>query len=68
MCDDDEEGFGLELNKVHAKIKTKYNCPLERCTNLEIGVKQWAFSMVSENPIDEIYTPSKSMNSISQIF
>lgn len=39
MCDDDEEGFGLELNKVHAKIKTKYNCPLERCTNLEIGVK-----------------------------
>ncbi|CAD8079287.1 unnamed protein product [Paramecium primaurelia] len=68
LCDDEEEGFGQELKLANNKMKTKYDCKLERCTKFEIGVKQWAFSMISDNPIDEIYKASKTMGDIYPIF
>ncbi|CAD8186309.1 unnamed protein product [Paramecium octaurelia] len=68
LCDEEEEGFGKELKFANNKMKTKYDCKLERCTKFEIGVKQWAFSMISENPIDELYKASKTMGDIYPIF
>ncbi|CAD8120194.1 unnamed protein product [Paramecium sonneborni] len=36
-------------------------------TKLEIGVKQWAFLVISQNPMDQIYQAIKGMGDIYPI-